>query len=127
MDWLILVLGIVSVGGSCLAMKTYLGLQEQLRCAEQLSAALDRLQVDYRLSEIMMRAQERGCANMARGLDELLSANLAAVGAGLASADADTRNMFDGVTRFIDRRRPPGMPIAGDVQAGDADHQVAGH
>ena len=45
-DWLIPVLGIALVGGGYFTVKSYLGLQEQIRSGEQFAATVDRLWED---------------------------------------------------------------------------------
>ncbi len=125
-DWLIPVLGIALVGGGYFPMKSYLGLQEQTRSAEQFKATVDLLWEDVDLSRLLMQAQGSGCATTARSLDELLSAHLATDSPRLASAAPETRALVQVVARFVDRRRSESTPMAGDVPAGGSDREVAG-
>ena len=124
-NWLIFVLGIAAVGGGFFLIRAHLRLEEQIRSAEQWNATLDGLREDCHLGEMMMRAQLGGSANTAHGLDRLLSANLSAEAAGIASADTNARAMLESVARYVDRRRPPSMPLAADVRLSGGDHEVA--
>ena len=125
-DWLIPVLGIALVGGGYFPMKSYLGLQEELRSNDQLTVTLERLREDCDLSQILTQTQAGGCVAAARGLDEVLSANLANHSAQLASADADTRGLLEAVVSFIDRRRSESASMAADGLVGRSDREVAG-
>jgi hypothetical protein len=125
-DWLIPVLGIALVGGGYFPMKSYLGLQEQIRSWEQLEATMDRLLECCDLSRVMVQAQSGGCASTARSLYELVAANLATESAGLASADPDARAVVERVAEYIDRRRSESPPMAGDGSAAGSGYEVAG-
>ena len=125
-DWLIPVLGIALVGGGYFPMRSYLGLQEQIRAGEQYSVTVDRFREDCDLSQILMQAHVSGCAMTARNLDELLSANVATYSARLASANPNTQGLVEAVTRFIDRRRSESNRMAGDIPAGRSESEVAG-
>jgi hypothetical protein len=125
-DWLIPVLGIALVGGGYFPMKSYLGFQEELRSNDQLTVTLERLREDCDLSQILTQAQAGGCSVAARGLDEVLSANLATHSARLASSDADTRGLLEAVVSFIDRRRSESASMAADGLVGHSDREVAG-
>lgn len=125
-DWLIPVLGIALVGGGYFAMRSYLGLQEQIRAGEQYSATVDRFWADCDLSQVLMQAHASGCGTTARRLDELLSANVATYSARLASANPSTQGLVEAVTGFIDRRRSESNPTAGDMPASLSEREVAG-
>ena len=125
-DWLIPVLGIALVGGGYFPVKSYLGLQEQIRSCERFEATTDRLWEYCDLGRVMVQAQSGGCASTARSLYELVAANLATESAGLAPADSDTRVLVERVAEYIDRRRPESPPMAGDGSAGGSGYEVPG-
>jgi hypothetical protein len=125
-DWLIPVLGIALVGGGYFPMKSYLGLQKQIRSGEEFMATVDRLWEDCDLSLIMAQAQYSGCAVAGRSMDELLRAHFAGDRLRFASADPHARAVVQIVSEFIDRRRSESPPMAGDGSAGGKDHEVAG-
>jgi hypothetical protein len=125
-DWLIPVLGIALVGGAYFPIKSYLGLQEEVRSNEQLTVTLDCLREACGLSQVLTEAQAGGCVVAASGLDELLVANLATDGVRIASADPETRGLLEAFTRFIDRRRSESASMAADGLVGRSDRKVAG-
>jgi hypothetical protein len=124
-DWLIPVLGIALVGGGYFLTKSYLGLKEGMRSGEQCSATVDRLVEDLRLNQILMQAENGGCAETARSLDELLSANIADENSQLASADSDTRAMVAFCFKHIARQRSQNSPVGADLPAGRSDREAA--
>ncbi len=128
-DWLIPVLGLALVGGGYALTKSYLGLQAEIRAEEQLMATIDRLAEDCRLTQVLLQAQDTGCAVAAQSLDELLSANIAAVSSDLASAEpqaqAQAQAMAEACFKHIARRRSQNSPMAANLPAGRGDLPLA--
>ena len=124
-DWLIPVLGLALVGGGYALTKSYLGVQAEIRAEEQLMATIDRLAEDCRLTQVLLDAQDTGCTVTARSLDELLSANLAAVNADLASAEPQAQAMAEACFKHIARRRSQNSPTAANLPAGRNDLPLA--
>jgi hypothetical protein len=124
-DWLIPVLGLALVGGGYALTKSYLGLQAEIRAEEQLMVTINRLAEDCRLTQVLLEAQDTGCTVTARSLDELLSANIAAVSSELTSADPQAQAIAEACFKHIARRRSQNSPMAANLPAGRGDLPLA--
>jgi hypothetical protein len=109
------------VGGGYALTKRYLGLNEDIRAGEQMLAITDRLAGGCQLTRALLEAQDSGCVVTARRLDDLLTANLEAVSAGLASAGPQARAIAEACFDHIARQRLQRAPAAAHLPAGQGD------
>jgi hypothetical protein len=91
MQWLAPVLGVVVIGGGLLAAKSYVELERNVRAHEALTATLERLYQDHKLSTALKSMHAGDVQGAARRLDALLCESILRLNEELASADARTR------------------------------------
>jgi hypothetical protein len=126
MQWLAPVLGVAVVSGGLMATRTYFELEHKVRAHEALTATLERLYQDQKLSTALKSMHEGDVEGAAQNLDALLCENILRLNDELASADARTRAYVEDVFRRIALARPElaGGGAAGSDQ-GRSDEQAA--
>jgi hypothetical protein len=122
MNWLIPVLGMVVVADSLVAGSTYLKLERRINSEEALTATLDRLYQDQRISSVlksMHNGELDGELELAmQRLDLLLCGSILKTDAEMDSADVRTRIFAEDAFRRIALLRPmnPHSAVAGSAQ-----------
>ena len=113
--WLIPLLGVVLVGGSYTAAKSYLGFEQTTDTGLEFSATLDRIHDACDLLRVQSQLQGGACPAAARRLDESLSISVKALDRELASSDQRTRAMLGVFFDYMARRQAQNPPMAASL------------
>jgi hypothetical protein len=105
-DWLAPLVGIAVVGGSLMAATTYVNLEQRVSANEALSATLDHLYQDQKLSVALRILRDGQVDNAAQRVDLVLCQNILRLESQLASADPRTRAYIEDAFRRIAQFRP---------------------
>ena len=101
MQWLAPVLGVAVIGGGLMATRTYFELERKVRAHEALTATVERLYQDYKLSTALKSIHDGDVKGAAQRLDVLLCESILQLNDELASADERTRMYVEDVFRRI--------------------------
>jgi len=101
MKWLAPVLGAVVIGGGLMGTKLYFELEHKTRAHEALTATLQQLYQDQRLSTALKSMREGDVQGAAQRLDALLCQNILRLDEESASADGKTRMYVEDAFRRI--------------------------
>jgi hypothetical protein len=124
--WLSPVLLIALIGGGYFLTRSNSGFNQEISSKEQLIARCDALADAVLLKQVQIRAQSSECADMARSLDELLSARLTNIRSELTSADTDVRKAVEYYIERIARMGSSNPSTDAGLPAGAGDHERAG-
>ena len=127
MQWLAPLLGVAVVGGGLMATRTYFELEHKVRAHEALTATLERLYQDQKLSTALKSIHDGDVKGAAQRLDVLLCESILRLDDELTSADARTRMHVEDAFRRIALARPgiAGGQTAGSGQACTEDQAAA--
>jgi hypothetical protein len=114
-QWLAPLLGVAVVGGGLMATRTYFELEHKVRAHEALTATLERLYQDQKLSTALKSLHDGDVQGAAQRLDVVLCESILRLNDELASADARTRMYIEDAFRRIALAR---SGIAGGEAAG---------
>jgi hypothetical protein len=125
MNWLIPMLGVILIGGGYPLAKSYIGYEAEIRSQEQSAEIVDRLLETCQLNETLMQFHNVECAAPARGVQALLSANIEAINADLASVDPGIRTIAAACFERVGYLRSATSPLAAGLLADRSDGQIA--
>ena len=121
--WLAPLMGAAVVGGGLLAATTYINLEERASAAQAVSATLDRVYQDQRLSTALKALREGQVDAAGQRLDLLLCEDILRLNAQMESADPLTRVYINDAFRRVALIRPKAP--AGALSDGYTEDQAA--
>ena len=105
-QWLAPVLGVVVVAGSMMAARTYVELEHKVRAHEALTATVERLYQDHKVSTALRLIHDGDTAGAAQRLDVMLCEDVLRLNDELPAADERTRMYVEDTLRRIALVRP---------------------
>ena len=106
MQWLAPLLGVAVVGGGLMATRTYFELEHKVRAHEALTATVERLYQDHKVSTALRLIHDGDTAGAAQRLDVMLCEDVLRLNDELPAADERTRMYVEDTLRRIALVRP---------------------